>query len=194
MQTPRAWSLLLMLVALGCAKTRFSYDVAPAFQTGASRTIAADPRSDRVIIREGLRPLNPELHLKAVLAELKVRHYRPAPSGEADLWVAVYVLVGGPSEGRGSSGKAPRREGAGEGHRGGGKGGTGRGGAPPAGRDGSTSGVLTVIVQLEDRLTGLPVWQGEARLDHEAKAADGGPLGIEEAVHQLLQPLPARPE
>ena len=180
-------------MALGCARPRFSYDVDPAFPTGPYRTIAADPRRDRILIREGLRPLNPELHLKAVLAELEARRYRPAPSGEADLWVAVYVLVGGPSEGKGGSGKPSHREGSGEGHRGGARGGAGTGAPPAAGREGGTRGLFTVIVQLEDRQTGLPVWQGEARLDHEAKTADGGPLSIEEAVRQLLQPLPTRP-
>lgn len=190
MRLPKAVPLLLMLTALGCSKPQFVYEADPAFQTRPYRTMAVDPRRDRIIIRAGMRPLNPELHLRAVLTELEARRYRAAPASEADLWVTVYVLIGGQPEDRGGS---SHREGSGEGHRGGGRGGAGAGNGPGGGREGSARGTFTVIVQLQDRKTGLPVWQGEAILDHRAKAADGSPLGIEEAVHQLLQPLAARP-
>jgi hypothetical protein len=191
MQLPRPPSLLLLiplaLAVLGCSKPRFSYDIAPAFRTGSYRTVAQDPRRDRIVIREGLRPLNPELHLRAVLAELAARNYRLSPNAEADLWVAVYVLLGGSPEGAGDGAAHARHEGSGEGRRGGARGGAGTGGAPAA------RGKFTLIVQLEDRQTGLPIWQGEANLDHTDKAPDGTPLSIEAAVHQLLQPLPMRP-
>ena len=99
---PRACSLSLiplLFVALGCSKPRFVYDVDPAFRTGSYRTMASDPRKDRIVIREGMRPLNPELHLKAALAELETKKYQRASAAEADLWVAVYVLMSGRPEG-----------------------------------------------------------------------------------------------
>jgi hypothetical protein len=157
--------------------------------------MAPDPRKDLILIREGLRPLDPGLHRKAVLAELEARNYRSAPPAEADLWVAVYVLAEAPPEGRGGdSAKAKHREGTGEGQRGGGRGGRGgREAGTPREAMAGPRGKLTVIVQLQDRKTELPVWQGEANLDPKDRAADGGPITIEEAMRQLLQPLPVRP-
>lgn len=190
------WSLpiLLALAALGCADPKFAYDVDPAFQPGQYATVAPDPRKDRILLREGMRPLNPDLHLQAVQAELAVRKYRLVPAAEADLWVAVYVLTGGRPEGGGSqAGKGSRRSGGGEGHRGGGRGGPDGGGDAIAERDGGSRGTFTVIVQFQDRRVGLPVWQGEANLEHREKGPDGRPLSIEAAVHRLLRPFPARP-
>ena len=181
----------LLLLLLGCTPHRFVYEVDPAFRSASYRTVAPDPRKDRVIIREGMRPLNPELHLQAVLAELATRHYQPGPSPEADLWVATYVLMKSSPGNHGTSSGTPRKEGGGEGHRGGGHGGAAAKGNAPTSSEGGSRSSFTVIVQLLDRKTGLPVWYGEATLDHRDKAADGGPLTIEEAVHQLLQPLPA---
>jgi hypothetical protein len=189
MRIPKSWTFILILVALGCAKTRLAYDVDPAFPSTSYKTVAPDPRKDRVIIREGMRPLNPDLHLRAALTELAARNYQAVPPPEADLWVSVYVLIGAPPDGK----SAAHREGSGEGHRGSGRGSKANGGAPDGGREGGARGTFSVIVQLEDRKTGLPVWHGEANFDHKDKAADGGPLTIEEAVHQLLQPLPERP-
>ncbi|NWJ39666.1 MAG: hypothetical protein HXX12_01695 [Geothrix sp.] len=190
------WSLpiLMAMAALGCASPKFAYDVDPAFQARSYATMAPDPRKDRILIREGMRPLNPELHLRAVCAELEGRKYRSAPAAEADLWVAVYVLTGGRPDGGGNHGaKGSPRSGGGEGHRGGGRGGPDGGGDPAGGRDGGSKGNFVVIVQIQDRRSGLQVWQGEANLDHREKGSDGRPLSIEAAVHQLLQPLPARP-
>jgi hypothetical protein len=160
--------------------------------------MAADPRLDRVVIREGLRPIDSEFHRRAVLAELEARNYQSLPAAEADLWVAVYVLAEAQPEARkGDSTKAAHREGSGEGRRGGGHGTKGGGGSPTLGKGESTGwlprGRLTVIVQFYDRKTGLPVWQGEANLDPKDRAADGGPMTPGEAMRQLLKPLPTRP-
>lgn len=196
MRQSMLWSvpILLALLAAGCAKPRFSYDEDPTFHAGSYRTVAVDPRKDRILIREGMRPLNPELHLKAVLTELTLRNYRTTPAAEADLWVTVYVLIGGqPASGAGGQGRSSHREGSGEGRRGGGRGGTGSGGASAAGWEGGAKGHFSVIVQLQDRKSDLPVWQGEANLDHKEKGTDGNPLSIEAVVHQLLQPLPVLP-
>ena len=193
------WSLLIPLVLLipGCSKPRFTYEVDGSFRNTAYRTVAVDPRQDRVLIWEGMRPLDPSLHYQAALTELKARNYQTVPAAEADLWVAVYVMTAAPSDGsKGSATKAGHREGSGEGRHGGGRGATGGGGkegsSPHEARD-ATRTNFTLIVQLHDRKTGLPVWQGEARLNHKDQAADGKPLSPEESIRQLLQPLPARP-
>jgi hypothetical protein len=180
-----------LVLVVGCAKPRFTHDVEAGFRPGAYQTVAVDPRRDRILIRDGMRPLNPDLHLKAVLAELDSRSYRPAPAAEADLWIAVYVLMGAQEGNHGGASSPAHREGSGEGHHGG-RSGAGTG-ATPAGGEAGPRGTFTIIVQLEDPKTGLPVWQGEANLDHQAKALDGNPLSIEEAVHELMRPLPARP-
>jgi hypothetical protein len=186
--------MVLALAAFGCGTPRSLYEVDPAFQAHAYASMAPDPRKDRILIREGMRPLNPDLHLQAVCAELEARKYRPAPAAEADLWVAVYVLAGGLPEGGGNHGpKGSNRAGGGEGHRGGRRGGAeGRGGTGPVPGDGPR-GALTVIVQVQDRKSGLTVWQGEANQDRMEKGPEGRPLGIEATVRQLLRPFPARP-
>lgn len=195
MQLTNRFSLLcipLLWLALGCGKPRFDYEVEPAFRTGAYLTVAADPRTDRIVLREGMRPLNPDLHLKAVLTELEARHYRPASAPEADLWVATYLLVPGrPEGGRGGPAKGSHSEGAGGGRHGGGHGGGGR--ASAGGQEEGNHGKFTIIVILLDRKTELPVWQGEANLSDKDKESDGTPLSIETAVHQLLSPLAVRP-
>ena len=196
MRMPSPWPLLvvtLLIVTAGCTKPRFAYEVDPALRIGSFGSVAPDPRKDRIIIREGMRPLNPDLHIKAVLTELELRKYRTAVASAADLWVGVYVLMGTGTEARAASSSSPHKEGSSEGHRGGGRGGTGAGGSPSAGKGGNAHRSFILIVQLEDPRTGLPVWQGEANLSYKDKGPDGAPLSIEEAVHQLLQPLPARP-
>lgn len=82
-----SWSvpILLTLLAMGCTKARFSHDEDPSFHARSYRTVAVNPRKDRILIREGMRPLNPDLHTKAVLNELSSRNYRMAPPAEADL-------------------------------------------------------------------------------------------------------------
>jgi hypothetical protein len=193
------WSLLIPLVLLmpGCSKPRFTYEVDGSFRNTAYRTVAVDPRRDRVLIWEGMRPLDPSLHFQAALTELKARNYQPVPAAEADLWVAVYVLTEAPSMGgQGGSAKSGHREGSSEGRHGGGRGGTGGGGkdsSSPREAGNVTKTNFTLIVQLHDRKTGLPVWQGEARLSHKEQGADGKPLSPEESIHQLLEPLPNRP-
>jgi hypothetical protein len=187
----KPWPLLIPLILLtaGCSKPQFTYEVDGAFRGAPYRTMAADPRKDRVLIWEGLRPLDPGLHLQAVLSELALRNYQLVPAEQADLWVDVHVLTEAPSQGsRGGTSKS--------GHRGGGRGGKPDGGlegGSPREARGGTGANFTVIVQLHDRKTGLPVWQGEARLNHRDQATDGKPLSPEAAVHQLLQPLPTRP-
>jgi len=194
MRTPKSRSLFaipVLFMALGCAKPRFVYEVDSTFQSASYKSVAPDPRKDRIVIREGMRPLNPDLHLNAVLNELESRNYRIAAAA-ADLWVAVYVLMRGAPEGTKVGSASPsHKEGSGGGHRAGGRGAAG-GGPSLTGNGGDANGHFLVIVQLEDRKTGLPVWQGEANLSAEDKAPDGVPLSIEAAVHQLLQPLPAR--
>jgi hypothetical protein len=190
---PKHWCFILILLALGCVKPRIAYQVDAAFQSSSYRTMAPDPRKDRIVIREGMAPLNPELHLQAVLTELASRNYRPAPASEADLWVAVYVLMGNPAGGKDRSVSSSHREGAGEGPRGGKRSSPGTGGASTAARAGGARGTFTIIVQLEDRKTDVTVWQGEANLDPNEKTPDGRPLSLEEVVHQLLQPLNALP-
>jgi hypothetical protein len=197
MRLPRPWSLLvipLLFVALGCSKPRFVYEEDPAFRISSFKSVAPDPRRDRIVIREGMLPLNSELHLKAVLNELGSRNYQTSATSEADLWVAVYVLMRANPEGnKGGSASSPQREGSGKSHRGGGRGGATSGGASLAGIEGATYKNLMVIVQLEDRKTGHPVWQGEANFSAKDKAQDGTPFSIEAAVHQLMQPLPTHP-
>ncbi|HJV48027.1 MAG TPA: DUF4136 domain-containing protein [Geothrix sp.] len=190
----RCLLLLPLVMAVGCARPRFAYDVDPAFRSASYATVAPDPRRDRVVIREGLRPLNPELHLRAVMSELEARRYQRVQPEAADLWVAVYVLVPGQIEGsaRGAHPEGAGGEGRHGGGHGGGRGGSGTGGPPASGKEGKAR-AITLVVQLDDRRTGLSVWQGEADLDPREKAADGSPLGIEGAVHQLLQPLQPRP-
>jgi len=190
MRSANPWPLAIFLpmVAIGCAPPKFAYDVDPAFRPGTYTTVAPDPPKDRILLREGMRPLNPDPHLQAVQAELASRNYRIVPVTEADLWVTVHVLTGGRPEGGGShGGKGSHRSGGGEGPRGG-----GRGGDAVMERDGGSRGTFTVIVQFQDRQSGLTVWQGEANLDHREKGPDGRPLGIEAAMHALLQPFPAR--
>lgn len=195
--TTRILLLVPLFVTLGgCGRPRLVYDVDASFRTRSYRTVAPDPRRDRIFIRDGMHPLNPELHLKATMAELAERKYRPVTPEEADLWVSVYVLMGGQAGGgRGGSDRAPHAEGAGEGHRRGGRGGSGMGGPPPSvsGREGGAPSDITAIVILEDRNTGRPIWHGEVTLGPKDKDTEGRPLGIEAAVHQLLQPLPSLP-
>jgi hypothetical protein len=196
MRTRIHCSILLLLTALatGCAHPKFTYEVDPAFRPETYATMAPDPRKDRILLREGMRPLNPDLHLQAVQAELATRNYRIAPAAEADLWVAVHVLTGGqPEGGGGRAGKGSRRPGGGEGHRGGGRGGPEGGGGATADRERVSRGTFTLIVQFLDRRSGLPVWQGEANLDHREKGPDGRPLSIEASVRSLLRPFPVRP-
>jgi len=196
MRSTNHWFLLILLAmgASGCSHPTFTYDVAPAFRASTYATVAPDPRKDRILIREGMRPLNPQFHLQAVQAELATRHYRIAPAAEADLWVAAYVLTGGrPEGGARHTGKGSHRSGGGEGPRGGGRGGPEGGGDAAVERDGGSRGTFTVIVQFQDRRSGLTVWQGEANLDHREKGPDGRPLSIEAAVQALLRPFPARP-
>jgi hypothetical protein len=180
----------LLFAALGCAKPRFAYHVDEAFRSRAYRSMAPDPRKDRILIREGMRPLNPDLQLQTAMAELEKRRYVRTSTSEADLWVAVYVLMSGQPEGArtGSS----HREGGGGGHRGG-RGGGGMGGPSESGIPDKALATFTVIVQLEDRKTGLPVWHGEANIHPKDTDADGRPLGIDGALHQLLQSLPTLP-
>lgn len=194
LSSPRSLLVLpLLLVAAACAKPRFAYEVDPAFRAASYGSVAPDPRKDRIVIREGMRPLNPDLHLKAVLTELELRRYRTVVPSAAELWVGVYILMGAGPEARNGRASSPHKEGSGESHHGGGRGGAGAGGAPPTGQGGNAHRNFILIIQLEDPKSGLPVWQGEANLSHQDRGPDGTPLSIEEAVHQLLQPLPARP-
>jgi hypothetical protein len=194
MKPAKPWHLLipLMLLLTGCANPKYSYEVDEGFRRTAYGTMAPDPRTDRTLIWEGKRPLDPSLHLQAVLMELEARKYRLVAASEADLWVDVHVLTEARNNGgQGGTGKPGRKEGAGgEGRRGGGRGAASTGSAEGLGEP---RGVFTVIVQLHDRRKGLPMWQGEARLGHKDLGSDGKPLTPGEAVHLLLQPLPARP-
>ena len=181
-----ALPLVLLLLAAACSKPKVVYEVDPDFPKARFHTLALDPRKDLVIIREGLRPLDPAGSRQLVLAELRSRNYQAVPAPEADLWVTVFLL------GRSAE---PRAEGTkpGGGEGGGHHGGKGMGGK--SGMEGSPqSGVgargLTLIVQLQDRRGGHTVWQGERILDGREQAADGRPLSLEAALHELLQPLP----
>ena len=196
MRTPKSWSLFvipLLFLALGCAKPRFIYEVDSAFRSGSYGSVAPDPRRDRIVIREGMRPLNSDLHLKAALKELESRNYQTVEASAADLWVAVYVLMkAAPKGSKGGATSSPHKEGSSEGHRAGGRAGAGGGEPASVGKGGDLNWNFLVIVQLEDRKTGLPVWQGEANLSAKDKSPDGVPLSIEAAIHQLMLPLPAR--
>lgn len=199
---PPVHRLLLMLpflTLLGCSRPRFDYEVDPSFKTAAYRTMALDPRKDLVLIREGQRPADSGGHRQAVMAELVSRNYQVVPPEAADLWVAVYVFAESPSgvhrEGPGK-GARPERTGGG-GRRGGGTGAGAsirprdKGDAQPEARP-EWDQARTVIVQLQDRKTGVPMWQGVANLDprewHGVASLDPG-----ETMRQLLQPLPALP-
>lgn len=196
------WPLLIpvVLVPLGCSKPDFTYVVDPAFPTASYRTMALDPRKDRVFIREGFRPLDPGRHRQVVFAEMEARRFQTVAAEEADLWVTVVVLVKAAPEGRREGSAKASRQGSGEGRRGGGRGGMGGGGSlgslergPHGGPEPALTGGLAVIVQLQDRRTGVIVWHGEVNPDAKERAADGGPLGLEETLHRLLQPLPFAP-
>lgn len=183
--------ILAALLALGCGTPKFVYEMDPTFRSQAYVTVAADPRRDRILIREGSRPLNPELHTRAALAELGAHGYRPAPAAEADLWVAAFVLTSGHGERIGGPGaKGETRPGGGEGRHGGGRGRPEGGGDEPGRRGG---GGFTVIVQVQDRRSGLTVWQGEVNLDPREKGPDGRPPSLEATVRELLAPFPPRP-
>ena len=188
-----ALPLVLLLLAAACSKPKVVYEVDPDFPKASFHTLALDPRKDLVIIREGLRPLDPAESRQVVLSELRSRRYQAVPAPEADLWVTVFLLgrsaeprAGGAKPGGGEDG----------GHHGGkgGKGGKGGLDGGPLGGGGSRG--LTVIVQLQDRRAGRTVWQGERILDAKEQAPDGRPLSLEAALHELLLPLPeagARP-
>lgn len=181
-----------ILTLSGCAKPRFAYEVDPSFSAAARRTVAMDPRKDLVLIREGQRPVDPGEFPQAVLAELAARRYQVAPPEAAELWVAVYVFADGAPGGRraepgGGGGKGGRsgggRRGGGEGHRP-----LSQGEARP--EPGARGGpARTVIVQLQDRKTGLPVWQGTANLE-PSRPEDSAPRSPRELIQQLLKPLP----
>ena len=183
-----ALPLPLLLLAAACSKPKVVYEVDPAFPKAAYQSLALDPRKDLVIIREGLRPLDPTSPRQAALAELRDRKYQAVPATEADLWVTVFLLARG-GEPRAEGPKPGGGEGGGRhGGKGGGRGGKGgqEGGAP----GGGAARGLTLIVQLQDRKAGRTVWQGERVLDGREQAADGRPLSLEAALHELLQPLP----
>jgi len=192
---PATRLLLLPILALfGCAKPRFAYDVDPAFAAAGRTmaTVAMDPRKDLVLIREGQRPVDSGAFPQAVLAELAAHHHQAVAPEAADLWVAVYVFAdGAPGGPHAGVEKGPRsgggRRGGGEGHR-----------PPQPGRSqgearpepGARGGpARTVIVQLQDRKTGLPVWQGVANLD-AGRPEDTALQGPRELIRQLLKPLP----
>ncbi|MFN7957630.1 MAG: hypothetical protein U0P46_04795 [Holophagaceae bacterium] len=183
--------ILAALLAIGCGTPKLIYEVDPAFRSRSYATVAADPRKDRILLREGARPLSPELHTRAVLVELGARRYQTAPAEEADLWVAAFVLTSGHGERGGGhgGGKGAARSAGGEGRHGGGRGRPEGGGEESGGRGGG----LIVIVQVQDRRSGLTVWQGEMNLDPHEKGLDGRPPSIEAAVRELLGPFPPRP-
>ena len=185
-----------LVCLLGCANPQFTYEVDQGFHISSNLTVAPDPRLDRIVIMDGFRPIDPGLHQRAALAELETRGFKPVPAGEADLWLAVFVLAEAPpGERNPERSKAPKQEGSGEGHHGGGH---GAAGTPGPGKEGVargsgwvSKGRLTLIVQLHDRKTGLPVWQGEAKLEGKDRAPDGGPITPDVAIRQLLEPLPS---
>ncbi len=179
----RSTPILAVLFALGCSPPKFVYEVDPAFRSHAYATVAADPRRDRILIREGSRPLNPELHTRAALAELEARRYQAVPAAGADLWVAAFVLTAGHGErGGGHGAKGDARSGVGAGRK------EGAGEEPRA-----RGGGLIVIVQVQDRRSGLTVWQGEVNLDPREKGPDGRPPSLEATMRELLAPLPTGP-
>ena len=182
-----ALPMLLLLLASACSKPKVVYEVDPDFPKVAFRTLALDPRKDLVIIREGLRPLDPAGSRQVVLAELRSRKFQAVPAPEADLWVTVFLFapanelrVEGPKPGGGEGG----------GHHGGKGGKGGKGGLEGTPQGGGGSRGLTLIVQLQDRKANRTVWQGERVLDGREQDADGRPLSLEAALHDLLQPLP----
>jgi hypothetical protein len=196
--SPLPFAITLAVLSLACAKPRFTYAVSPSFPLAAYRTVALDPRTDRVFVRDGYRPLDPALHRRAVLAELAAKRYQPAPPEEADLWLNIVVLMRAspermrerPAKGGGS------RDGSGGSHRGGGRGGGAHPGGVeddgPRGAGMGSPGRVLVIVQLRDRKTGLTVWQGEAETGAGERTPGGAPPSLEADLHQLLLPLAAR--
>ena len=87
-----ALPLVLLLLAAACSKPKVVYEVDPDFPKASFHTLALDPRKDLVIIREGLRPLDPAESRQVVLSELRSRRYQAVPAPEADLWVTVFLL------------------------------------------------------------------------------------------------------
>lgn len=185
---------LIGIVASGCSKPRFSYDVPLGASVAKFETIALDPRTDYAFIFEGKRQFrDPEVQ-DLVLAELQARGYRLAPPDQADLWVNAVLLISAPQSnaGYGSS----HGGGTGSGHGGMSHGGHASGldaASHGSGSGHSGHGDTTVLVQLVTRPSLERVWYGTGVVA-PAKDASGhhGQQPLPDTVKRLLEPLQAR--
>lgn len=191
--------LLIGLGALGCSKPQFIYDVPPGTSVQKFKTVALDPRTDRIFILEGKRQLrDPEVQ-SLVLAELQAKGYRLATPGEADLWVNALLLINAPGFSTGYS------ESHGDSHGGGsglGHGGMGHGGhSVGAGAEGDHGGSaahsggsdMAVLVDLVARISLERVWAGTGEVA-PSKDTSGHHehLPLSDTVRRLLAPLKTR--
>lgn len=189
----RTWLSLLPipLLLLACARLPpLTVVTTPGFSPAAHRTVALDPRTELLLIRDGYHPLNPRDLRYQVLETLGAHGYSEAEAGAADLWVGVHLLAqGGSANASGAEPKKRTREGgSGGGHPPGGRGGGG-GKGDSARREGSpppSHGTLAII-QLVERRSSRVLWQGEASVVAPPKGQpDADPL------QPLFDALPSR--
>ncbi len=161
--------LPIPFLLLACARVPpLTVVTTPGFSPVAHRTVALDPRTELLLIRDGFHPLNPRDLRYQVLEALGAHGYAEAEAEAADLWVGVHLLAqGGTAHPPAAEPKKRSREGGGGGG-GGGRSGGGKGGGLGKGdssrKEGSpppSHGTLAII-QLVERGSGKVLWQGEA--------------------------------
>lgn len=194
--------MLLVLSALGCAKPLFTYDVPADASLQSYSTIAIDPRTDRLFLTKGKRPLNDPETKSLVLSELQAKGYRLAPAEQADLWVGALLFMEShePSHMEISGPGSSHGGGHGSMGHGGHTGGSAGDGGHASGEAHSKGAGLSVLVELIARSSLERVWAGMGDLALSAKEPkshgsghDQGHALLESTVKQLLEPLPGKP-
>ena len=199
-QNTLAALLLIGLGALGCSRPQFTYDVPSGIIPQKFKTIAIDPRTDRIFLIEGKRQLrDPEIQ-SLVRAGLQAKGYRLVAPDQADLWVNALLLISSPrfnkenSESHGNS----HGGGSGLGHSAMGHGRYSGGSDSEGGHAGSTAhsggSDMAVLVELVARISLERVWAGtgEVALSKDASGHHNHPP-LSDTVGHLLEPLQARP-
>ncbi len=183
--------LPIPFLLLACARVPpLSVVTTPGFSPAAHRTVALDPRTELLLIRDGFHPLNPRDLRYQVLEALGAHGYAEGEPEAADLWVGVHLLTqGGTAHTPAAEPKKRTREGGGGGGRSGGGKGGGSGKGDSSRKEGSpppSHGTLA-IVQLVERSSGRVLWQGEA-------TATAPPPGQPSAdpLQPLFDALPSR--
>ena len=183
--------LPIAVLLLACARVPpLSVVTTPAFSPAAHRTVALDPRTDLLLIRDGFYPMNPRDLRYQVLEALGAHGYAEAEPEAADLWVGVHLLAqGGSAHSPAAEPKKRAREGGGGGGRSGGGKGGGLGKGDPSRKEGSpppSHGTLAII-QLVERGSGRVLWQGEATVGAPPSGAPSA-----DPLQPLFDALPAR--